>query len=211
MDGLIAFRIQCCGDILHLVMFVVHSSVRFFLRQLQSRCFLQSCLISISNVSYQDDRLSLESMQQIYTLEGDIALLLRITLKCGKSGTLFFFSMDSLEHFLLVGLYICKLRVVSDLLILNLEETFLWMLKNCEWLLLQYYPLYFPLHHWLIHPNSSRFIGIFSFICDHVFGPFPQLAYSDPCNKWQLVVACLQHFQIIHLRGYLLHLTCSFP
>ncbi|KAL3532492.1 hypothetical protein ACH5RR_006013 [Cinchona calisaya] len=79
-------------------------SVRFFLRQLQSRCFLQSCLISISNVSYQDDRLSLESMQQIYTLEGDIALLLRITLKCGRSGALFLFSMDSLEHFLLGSL-----------------------------------------------------------------------------------------------------------
>lgn len=41
-----------------------------------------------------------------------------------------------------------------------------------------------------------RFIGIFRFICDHVFGPFPQRAYADPCEKWQLVVACLQHFHM---------------
>nr|VDC98375.1 unnamed protein product [Brassica rapa] len=42
-----------------------------------------------------------------------------------------------------------------------------------------------------------RFIGIFRFVYDHVFAPFPQRAYSDPCEKWQLVVACLQHFHMI--------------
>lgn len=41
-----------------------------------------------------------------------------------------------------------------------------------------------------------RFVGIFRFICDDVFGPFPQRAYASPCEKWELVVACLQHFQM---------------
>ncbi|KAK4397041.1 Nuclear pore complex protein, partial [Sesamum angolense] len=35
------------------------------------------------------------------------------------------------------------------------------------------------------------------FIYDHVFGPFPQRAYADPSEKWQLVVACLKHFQMM--------------
>lgn len=42
----------------------------------------------------------------------------------------------------------------------------------------------------------SRFIGIFRFIYDHVFGPFPQRAYADPPEKWQLVISCLKHFQM---------------
>lgn len=41
-----------------------------------------------------------------------------------------------------------------------------------------------------------RFVGIFRFVYDHVFGPFPQRAYADPCEKWQLVVACLKHFHM---------------
>ncbi|XP_019417065.1 PREDICTED: nuclear pore complex protein NUP205-like isoform X3 [Lupinus angustifolius] len=45
--------------------------------------------------------------------------------------------------------------------------------------------------------RGRRFIGIFRFIYDHVFGPFPQRAYADPCEKWQLVGACLQHFRMI--------------
>uniref|UniRef100_A0A2P2MHU4 Uncharacterized protein MANES_05G119700 n=1 Tax=Rhizophora mucronata TaxID=61149 RepID=A0A2P2MHU4_RHIMU len=45
--------------------------------------------------------------------------------------------------------------------------------------------------------RGRRFIGIFRFIYDHVFGPFPQRAYADPCEKWQLVVACLQHFHMM--------------
>ncbi|KAH0970347.1 hypothetical protein GBA52_022503 [Prunus armeniaca] len=45
--------------------------------------------------------------------------------------------------------------------------------------------------------RGRRFIGIFRFIYDHVFRPFPQRAYANPCEKWQLVVACLQHFHMI--------------
>ncbi|KFK26746.1 hypothetical protein AALP_AA8G287800 [Arabis alpina] len=45
--------------------------------------------------------------------------------------------------------------------------------------------------------HGYRFIGIFRFVCDHVFAPFPQRAYSDPCEKWELVVASLQHFHMI--------------
>lgn len=50
----------------------------------------------------------------------------------------------------------------------------------------------------LMRKNFSffRFIGIFRFIYDHVFGPFPQRAYADPCEKWQLVGACLKHFHM---------------
>ncbi|KAL8128568.1 hypothetical protein V2J09_017723 [Rumex salicifolius] len=35
------------------------------------------------------------------------------------------------------------------------------------------------------------------FVYDHVFGPFSQRAYADPCEKWQLVVASLRHFKMI--------------
>ncbi|KAL3747686.1 hypothetical protein ACJRO7_016483 [Eucalyptus globulus] len=52
-----------------------------------------------------------------------------------------------------------------------------------------------------VSDRGHRFIGIFRFIYDHVFGPFPQRAYADPHEKWQLVVACLQHFHMI-LRMY---------
>nr|XP_023874692.1 nuclear pore complex protein NUP205-like [Quercus suber] len=48
-----------------------------------------------------------------------------------------------------------------------------------------------------VSDRGRRFIGIFRFIYDHVFGPFPHRAYADPCEKWQLVVACLQHFHMI--------------
>ncbi|XP_030954556.1 nuclear pore complex protein NUP205 isoform X1 [Quercus lobata] len=48
-----------------------------------------------------------------------------------------------------------------------------------------------------VNDRGRRFIGIFRFIYDHVFGPFPHRAYADPCEKWQLVVACLQHFHMI--------------
>ncbi|XP_011093564.1 nuclear pore complex protein NUP205 isoform X1 [Sesamum indicum] len=48
-----------------------------------------------------------------------------------------------------------------------------------------------------VSDRGRRFIGIFRFIYDHVFGPFPQRAYADPCEKWQLVVACLKHFQMM--------------
>lgn len=48
-----------------------------------------------------------------------------------------------------------------------------------------------------VSDRGRRFFGIFRFVYDHVFGPFPQRAYADPCEKWQLVVACLQHFHMI--------------
>ncbi|KAG8487816.1 hypothetical protein CXB51_018635 [Gossypium anomalum] len=48
-----------------------------------------------------------------------------------------------------------------------------------------------------VSDRGHRFFGIFRFIYDHVFGPFPQRAYADPSEKWQLVVACLQHFHIV--------------
>ncbi|KAI3802990.1 hypothetical protein L1987_31137 [Smallanthus sonchifolius] len=45
--------------------------------------------------------------------------------------------------------------------------------------------------------RGHRFIGIFRFIYDHAFGPFSQRAYADPSERWQLGVACLQHFKMI--------------
>ncbi|XVE54418.1 hypothetical protein DITRI_Ditri03aG0079600 [Diplodiscus trichospermus] len=48
-----------------------------------------------------------------------------------------------------------------------------------------------------VSDRGRRFVGIFRFVYDHVFGPFPQRAYADPSEKWQLVVACLQHFHMI--------------
>ncbi|CAI9100148.1 OLC1v1037088C1 [Oldenlandia corymbosa var. corymbosa] len=71
---------------------------KFFLSQLQSRGFLRSCFMNIGSMSYQDGRLSLESMQRMYTLEAELALLLRISHKYGKSGAQVLFSMGALEH-----------------------------------------------------------------------------------------------------------------
>ncbi|KAM2407196.1 hypothetical protein ACFX1X_026411 [Malus domestica] len=71
---------------------------RYFLSQLQSRGFLRSCLTSISNLSHQDGGRSLEPLQRAYTLEAELALLLRISHKYGKSGAQVLFSMGALEH-----------------------------------------------------------------------------------------------------------------
>ncbi|KAF3971259.1 hypothetical protein CMV_005121 [Castanea mollissima] len=71
---------------------------RFFLSQLQSRGFLRSCFMSISNVSYQDGGHSLNSLQRACTLEAELALLLRISHKYGKSGAQVLYSMGALEH-----------------------------------------------------------------------------------------------------------------
>lgn len=71
---------------------------RYFLSQLQSRGFLRSCLMRISNFSYQEGGHSLDSLQRSYTLEADLALLLRISQKYGKSGAQVLFSMGALEH-----------------------------------------------------------------------------------------------------------------
>ncbi|KAK9141697.1 hypothetical protein Syun_011097 [Stephania yunnanensis] len=48
-----------------------------------------------------------------------------------------------------------------------------------------------------VNDRGRRYVGIFQFIYDHVFGPFPHRAYADPCEKWELVVACLQHFHMM--------------
>ncbi|KMZ59250.1 hypothetical protein ZOSMA_6G01850 [Zostera marina] len=45
--------------------------------------------------------------------------------------------------------------------------------------------------------RGHRFVGIFRFIYDHIFDSFTQRAYVDPCEKWKLAIACLQHFQMI--------------
>ncbi|XP_044463911.1 nuclear pore complex protein NUP205 isoform X2 [Mangifera indica] len=71
---------------------------KYFLSQLQSRGFLRSCLTNISNVSYQDGRHSLDLLQRACTLEAELALLLRISQKYGKSGAQVLFSMGTLEH-----------------------------------------------------------------------------------------------------------------
>ncbi|KAI3814618.1 hypothetical protein L1987_14258 [Smallanthus sonchifolius] len=71
---------------------------KFFLSQLQSRGFLKSCLMSISNVSYQDNMHSKDPLQRLCALEAELALLLRITHKYGKSGAQILFSMGAFEH-----------------------------------------------------------------------------------------------------------------
>ncbi|KAF6147665.1 hypothetical protein GIB67_002996 [Kingdonia uniflora] len=45
------------------------------------------------------------------------------------------------------------------------------------------------------YPSTISFLNLF--VYDHVFGPLPQRAYADPCEKWHLIVACLQHFRMI--------------
>ncbi|PKU70654.1 hypothetical protein MA16_Dca018731 [Dendrobium catenatum] len=48
-----------------------------------------------------------------------------------------------------------------------------------------------------VSDRGRRFVGIFRFVYDHVFRPFPQRAYADPKEKWQLVISCLQHFHMV--------------
>ncbi|CAN1216816.1 Nuclear pore complex protein NUP205 [Linum perenne] len=71
---------------------------RYFLSQLQSRGFLRSCFMNISNTCYQDGGHSLDSLQRACTLEAEFELLLRISQKYGKSGSQVLFSMGALEH-----------------------------------------------------------------------------------------------------------------
>ncbi|KAJ0815972.1 putative nucleoporin [Helianthus annuus] len=71
---------------------------KFFLSQLQSRGFLRSCLMSINNVSYQDSMHSIDPLQRLCALEAQLALLLRISHKYGKSGAQILFSMGAFEH-----------------------------------------------------------------------------------------------------------------
>ncbi|XP_071686120.1 nuclear pore complex protein NUP205 isoform X2 [Rutidosis leptorrhynchoides] len=71
---------------------------KFFLGQLQSRGFLRSCLMSLSNVSHQDSMHSIDPLQRLCALEAELALLLRISHKYGKSGAQILFSMGAFEH-----------------------------------------------------------------------------------------------------------------
>lgn len=71
---------------------------KFFLNQLQSRGFLRSCLMSISNFSHQDVRRTTEALQKTCTLEAELALMLRISHKYGKAGSQVLSSMGTLEH-----------------------------------------------------------------------------------------------------------------
>ncbi|KAM7263304.1 hypothetical protein ACFE04_000987 [Oxalis oulophora] len=71
---------------------------RYFLNQLQSRGFLRSCLVNISNAFHQESGLLFDSLQRVYTLEAEFALLLRLSHKYGKSGAQVLFSMGALEH-----------------------------------------------------------------------------------------------------------------
>nr|XP_043623465.1 nuclear pore complex protein NUP205 isoform X2 [Erigeron canadensis] len=71
---------------------------KFFLSQLQSRGFLRSCLMSLSNISYQDSMHSIDPLQRLCALEAELALLLRISHKYGKSGAQILFSMGAFEH-----------------------------------------------------------------------------------------------------------------
>uniref|UniRef100_J3LAP2 Nuclear pore complex protein NUP205 n=1 Tax=Oryza brachyantha TaxID=4533 RepID=J3LAP2_ORYBR len=48
-----------------------------------------------------------------------------------------------------------------------------------------------------ISDKGRRFMGIFKFVYEDVFGPFPQRAYADPREKWELAVACLEHFHMV--------------
>ncbi|PKA64573.1 hypothetical protein AXF42_Ash007319 [Apostasia shenzhenica] len=48
-----------------------------------------------------------------------------------------------------------------------------------------------------VSDRGHRFVGIFRFVYDHIFGPYTQRAYADPREKWQLVIACLQHFHLV--------------
>lgn len=78
--------------------FISIDQERFFLGQLQSREFLRSCLADVSNITSKDGGRSLDSLQRVYTLEAELALLLRISHKYGKSGSQVLFSMGALGH-----------------------------------------------------------------------------------------------------------------
>lgn len=77
------------------------------------------------------------------------------------------------------------------------RHVFIWCFFSCYFfyssfflsLALLYFSIFFAI-------DSCRFIGIFRFVYDHVFGPFPQRAYADASEKWQLAISCLQHFRM---------------
>ncbi|KAG0583450.1 hypothetical protein KC19_3G136800 [Ceratodon purpureus] len=49
--------------------------------------------------------------------------------------------------------------------------------------------------------KSGRYIEIFQFVRDQVFGLYSQRLYANPVDKWELVVAALHHFEIL-LKNY---------
>ncbi|KAG0620095.1 hypothetical protein M758_4G188900 [Ceratodon purpureus] len=70
-----------------------------FLSQLQSRGLLHSCLAEISSNSYQAILLpSAESMRRLYTLESELALLLRVGYHNRKRGAQTLYAMGALRH-----------------------------------------------------------------------------------------------------------------
>jgi len=70
-----------------------------FLSQLQSRGLLHSCLADISTNSYQAILLpSTESLRQLYTLESELALLLRVCFHNRKRGAQMLYAMGALRH-----------------------------------------------------------------------------------------------------------------
>ncbi|XP_047339294.1 nuclear pore complex protein NUP205 isoform X2 [Impatiens glandulifera] len=71
---------------------------KYFLNLLQSRGFLRSCFLSISNVSFHDGRRSSDSLHRMFSLEAELAFLLRISHKYGKQGAQVLFTMGALEH-----------------------------------------------------------------------------------------------------------------
>lgn len=71
---------------------------KYFLNQLQSRGFLRSSLLSIGNFSYHETAHSFDLSQRACTLEAELAFLLRISYKYGKSGAKVLLSMGVLEH-----------------------------------------------------------------------------------------------------------------
>ena len=72
---------------------------QLFLSQLQSRGLLHSCLAEISSNSYQAILLpSTESLRRLYTLESELALLLRVGYHNRKRGAQTLYSMGALRH-----------------------------------------------------------------------------------------------------------------
>lgn len=70
-----------------------------FLSQLQSRGLLHSCLAEISSNSYQAILLpSAESLRRLYTLESELALLLRVGFHNRKRGAQTLYAMGALRH-----------------------------------------------------------------------------------------------------------------
>lgn len=70
-----------------------------FLSQLQSRGLLHECMAQLSSNSYQAILLpSADSLRQLYTLESQLALLLRVTYNNRRRGAQTLYAMGALRH-----------------------------------------------------------------------------------------------------------------